>query len=243
MQTCDVPYRDGDVPLTGFLAHDERAGDRPGVLVVHGGAGLDAHARDRARRLAALGFVAFACDMYGDGVAGDRARILACIADLRGTPGRLAERARAGLAVLAARPGVGGRLAAVGYCFGGTTVLEMARAGLALSGVVSVHGGLETSRPAEPGAIGAKVLVCHGARDPHVPPAHVQAFMAEMDRAGADWQLIAYGRAMHGFTHEHAVERPSPGVAYDAAADARSSAAIQAFLAEIFGQAPAPPAA
>jgi len=236
MRTQDVSYRHDAVPLTGFLAWDEtRAVKRPGILVVHGGAGLDGHARDRARRFAEAGFVAFACDMYGDGVAGDRQRIMARIADLRTTPGRLCRRAQAGLEELVAHPTVDGRVAAVGFCFGGMTVLELARAGADLAGVVSVHGSLEASRPAEAGAVKAKVLVCHGALDPHVPLTQVNAFIDEMNRAGADWQLIAYGNAMHGFTHDQAVKHPSPGVAYHALTDARSWIAIRTFFAEIFG--------
>jgi dienelactone hydrolase len=113
-------------------------------------------------------------------------------------------------------------------------VLEMARGGVEIAGVVSVHGSLETPHPAEPSAMKARVLVCHGALDPHVPPAHVAAFMEEMNRAAADWELIAYGGAMHGFTHEDAARRPQPGVAYDRRADERSWAAIERFLAEIF---------
>jgi dienelactone hydrolase len=235
MRTQQVPYHDDGVPLTGFLAWDEtRAHTRPGILVVHGGAGLDDHASRRAMRFAELGFVAFACDMYGDGVAGDRTRVIAQISALRSTEGRLNQRARAGMSILASHPNVDARLAAVGYCFGGMTVLELARAGAELAGVVSVHGSLETARPAASGAVKAKILVCHGALDPHVPLTQVNAFMEEMNRASADWRLIAYGNAMHGFTHEHAAAHPVPGVAYHAPTDARSWVAIQAFLSEIF---------
>jgi dienelactone hydrolase len=240
MMTRQIPYRDGDVPLTGYLVWDEaRRARRPGILVVHGGAGLDDHARGRARRLAELGFTVFACDMYGDGVAGDRERVMARITELTGDPERLCRRAEAGLAVLAAQPQVDGRLAAVGYCFGGMTVLELARRPAALLGVVSVHGSLKTTRPAQPGSVTARVLVCHGALDPHVPLAQVSAFMEEMNGAGADWQLIVYGGAMHGFTHEHqAAGAGVPGVAYHAPTDARSSAAIASFFAELFGSVP-----
>lgn len=191
--------------------------------------------RRGARRVAEFGYVVLACDMYGDGVAGDRERVMACIAELSGDPDRLCRRAQAGLAVLAAHPQVDGRLAAVGYCFGGMTVLELARGGSALAGVVSIHGSLKTKRPAQPAMVTAKILVCHGALDPHVPLTHVTAFVEEMNRAGADWQLVVYGGAMHGFTHEHAVGTDIPGVAYHASADARSSTAMQMFFAELFG--------
>jgi dienelactone hydrolase len=230
-----VRYRDGQTSLTGYVAWDDESSDRrPGVLVVHGGAGLDDHAKGRAQRMAALGYVALACDMYGDGIAGDRQRIMATIAELRADRSRLLGRATAGLDQLAAHSLVNGRHGAVGYCFGGMTVLESVRQGMPLAGAVSVHGTLETSRPATPGSIRPKLLVCHGALDPHVPTMQVTAFADEMRDAGADWQLIVYGGAMHGFTHEHADPARMPGVAYHAPSDARSSVAIRQFFLEAF---------
>jgi len=227
-----VAYRDGETELRGELFWDRaRSEKRSGVLVVHGGAGLDDHARGRARRIAELGFVAFACDMYGKGVPGDRQRIMARIAELRATRETLCRCAREGISILASHPSVDGRIGAIGYCFGGMTVLELARSGADLAGVVSVHGSLQTSQPAQPGKVKAKVLVCHGALDPHVPATHVTAFIEEMNQAGADWQLNVYGGAMHGFTHE--TPSSTPGVAYNAVADARSSAAIRNFMAEV----------
>jgi dienelactone hydrolase len=235
LKTQSVAYAHDDTPLTGFLVWDDGRSDRrPGIFVAHGGAGLDEHARDRARRLAALGYIVFAGDMYGDGVAGNRDRIMACIGLLRGDPALLRARAQAGIDRLAANPLVDGRLAAVGYCFGGMTVLELARGGTALAGVVSVHGSLATADPAGPASVNARILVCHGALDPHVPMAHVAAFVEEMNHAGADWQLIVYGGAMHGFTHDQGGPA-APGVAYHAATDLRSSVAIRTFLEEIFG--------
>jgi dienelactone hydrolase len=238
MQTQLIPYHDGDTPLTGFLVFDETRESRvPGVLVVHGGAGLDEHARNRATMLAAQGYVVFACDMYGDGVAGDRGRVLAVVTGLRDSPEALCRRAAAGMAVLGTQPLCDGRMAAVGYCFGGMTVLQLARSGAELAGVVSVHGGLSTGIPASPGLIAAKVLVCHGALDPHVPWKDVTGFGEEMDGSGADWQLVVYGRAMHGFTHENADGKTMPGVAYDELADRRSARAIEMFLREVFQRA------
>jgi dienelactone hydrolase len=236
MNTQPISYSDGDVHLNGFLAWDAiRTERRPGVLVVHGGRGLDDHAKGRARQLAEFGFVAFACDMYGDDVAGDREHKMARIKELSGDPARLCQRAKAGIEVLASHPQVDGRVAAVGYCFGGMTVLELARSGAEFAGVVSIHGSLKTSRPAQASAVKAKVLVCHGALDPHVPQSHVTAFIDEMNNAGADWQLIVYGGAMHGFTDKDAAEYKVPGVAYNAAADARSTGAMEKFLGELFG--------
>jgi len=202
-------------------------------MVVHGGAGLDAHAEGRARRLAAMGYVAFACDMYGDGVAGHRDRIIGTIQMLRADRQRLCRRAEAGLRVLSSQLQADGRVAVVGYCFGGLVALELARAGSELAGVVSVHGSLATAERAKPGAITSPILVCHGALDPHNPPPEIAAFVDEMNAATADWQLVVFGGAFHGFTHEDATGQ-TPGVRYDARADARSSAAIDAFLQQAF---------
>jgi dienelactone hydrolase len=235
IDTREIGYRDGHTQLTGLLVWDDAFDhQRPGILVVHGGAGLDDHAKGRARQMAQLGFVAFACDMYGDGVAGDRERVMARIMELRSNGDSLCRRASAGIELLAAHPQVDGRIAAVGYCFGGMTVLESARSGAKLAGVVSVHGSLATSRPAQPEVVKAKILVCHGALDPHVPMTHVTAFAEEMNRAGADWEVIIYGSAMHGFTHETGPH--APGVAYHAQSDARSAAAMRSFFAELFGK-------
>jgi dienelactone hydrolase len=241
-----VGYHDGDTTLSGMFVTDaDRTEPRPGVLVVHGGAGLDEHAKGRARRMAALGYVAFACDMYGVGVPGNRERIVQTIGALRAEPGRLARRASAGLDVLLRHPQVDGRIGAIGYCFGGLSVLELARSGRALAGVVSVHGTLEASARATPGSIYTTILVLHGSLDPHVPTAQVTGFADEMRDAGADWYLIVYGGAQHGFTHETADGARTPGVAYHALADERSSRAIADFFSEVFGaasqQAAAPP--
>jgi len=234
LQTEQIGYRDGDASLNGFLAIDtDRAGQRPGILVVHGGAGVDDHARGRAGRFAAAGFVAFACDMYGEGVTGNRDRIMQQIALLRSDRAAIVRRIEAAIEILSSRPEVDGRIAAVGYCLGGMIVLEYARSGSAISGVVSVHGGLATTSPAEASSIRARILVCHGALDPHVPMTQVTAFAEEMKDAGADYQLIVYANAMHGFTHETATGQ-QPGVQYHAQTDARSSVAIQQFLDELF---------
>jgi len=241
--TRDLSYRDLETPLTGLFCWNEaQEGLRPGILLIHGGAGLDAHAREQACRYAALGYAVLACDMFGDGIAGDRERVMACLLALRDDPGRLVRRGQAGLAALAGCPEAAGPAAAVGFCFGGMAALALARAGTnladpgpagpALAAVVSIHGSLATSAPARPGAVTARILACHGAADPHVPPADVAAFAAEMNDAGADWQLVMYGRAQHGFTHRHAVPGAMPGVAYDRLADERSFAAVRAFLAE-----------
>jgi dienelactone hydrolase len=250
----DLSYQDLDLPLTGLLCWDDAQDDpRPGILLIHGGAGLDAHAREQARRYAGIGYTVLACDMFGPGVAGNRERVMACLLALRDDPDLLVRRARAGLAALAGCPEAAEPQAAVGFCFGGMAALALARAGAdltgtdltgaglagaGLAGVVSIHGRLATTRPAVSGTVTARILVCHGASDPHVPPGDVTAFAAEMNQADADWELVMYGRAMHGFTHRHAIPGAPgamPGVAYDRLADERSFAAARAFLAETLG--------
>jgi dienelactone hydrolase len=173
--------------------------------------------------------------MYGEGVTGNRERIIRQIGDLRTNRTALVRRVQSAIQILSSRPEVDGRIAAVGYCFGGMIVLEYARSGAAISGVVSVHGNLETTSPAEPSSIRARILVCHGALDPHAPMSQVTTFAEEMKNAGADYQLIVYGNAMHGFTHETATGQ-QPGVQYHARSDARSSVAIQDFLRELFDE-------
>jgi dienelactone hydrolase len=233
--TRNLPYRDADAPLTGVLCTDETLpGPRPGILLIHGGAGLDEHAREQARRYAALGYLVLACDMLGDGVAGSRDRIIGSLHALRDDPPLMVRRAQAGLAALSGCPGTDGRVAAVGFCFGGMAALALARSGEPIAGAVSIHGSLATSRRAEPGAVRARLLVCHGAADPHVPLSDVTAFAEEMNAAGADWQLNMYGGALHGFTHSRAAPGAVPGVAYDPSADNRSFAAASSFLTEIF---------
>lgn len=234
-----ITYRDGEIELAGlFYCGGAGAGKRPGILVVHGGAGLDAHARRRAERFAQLGFAVFACDMYGSGVAGDRARVMAAIGSLRSDAAKLRRRAAAGLDVLRAHPLVDGRIAAVGYCFGGMTALEIARGGADLMGAVSVHGSLDTAQPAAPNTVKAKILVCHGALDPHVPMTQVTGLTEELTHAAIDFQVIVYGNAMHGFTHEEGSS--IPGVAYHAQTDARSTIAIENFFSELFEFSPQP---
>ncbi len=235
IMTRELSYRDDATTFTGvFHWNDQLSGPRPGVLVIHGGAGLDQHARDQAHRYAELGYAVLACDMYGEGVAGDAGRIRATAVALRDDPALLVRRGAAGLAALAGCSEVGGPVAAVGFCFGGMAALALARSGAALAAAVSIHGSLVTTTPAEPDVVTAKVLVCHGALDPHVPMTDVVAFTEEMTKANADWQVAVYGNAMHGFTHEHAVAGAIPGVAYEPVADRRSFAAATALLAEAF---------
>jgi dienelactone hydrolase len=231
-----LAYHDDQTPLTGMLYRDEAASaPRPGILLIHGGAGLDDHAREQARRWASLGYPVLACDMYGDGVAGNRERVMDSVRTLADDPALIVRRARAGWDALRRHADVDERAAMVGYCFGGMAALTVARSGAALTAAVSIHGSLKTPAPAGPDAVRARILVLHGAADPHVPQTDVTAFVEEMEQARADWQLIMYGGAQHGFTHRHAQHGATPGVAYDEHADRRSFEAASRFLTEAFG--------
>jgi dienelactone hydrolase len=230
LHTQQIHYREGDADLTGELVlGDTSSARRPGVIVIHGGAGLDLHARTQAARFANAGYLAFACDMYGAGVAGNRERVMATINGFRSDRQRAAQRVGAAVDLLRAQPQMDGRLAVVGYCFGGLISLELARSGLDARAIVSVHGTLTTTQPVESGAITAAILVCQGGSDPHCPISAVTTFANEMNAGGVDWQMEIYGKAVHGFTHEDATGQ-MPGVRYDADADARSFAAICTFL-------------
>jgi dienelactone hydrolase len=231
-----VPYKHGDVQLEGWVYYDDAAkGKRPGVLVVHEWYGLGDYAKRRAEMLAKLGYVAFAADMYGKGVYAKTHEEAGKLAGaVRGDRTLMRGRAMAAVDQLKAQPGVdAARLAAIGYCFGGTTVLELGRMGAPLKGVASFHGSLDTPLPAQKGAVKAKVLVLHGADDKHVGP-QVPAFEDEMRQAGADWQLVAYGGAVHSFTVKEAGDDPSKGMAYHADADRRSWKALLDFFQELF---------
>src|ERR1700716_365304 len=237
MLTQDIPYRDGAASLRGFLAYDETARERrPGVLVVHEGLGLNDHAMERARMIAGLGYVALAADMFGDRrQASDLQEARALLAPLRDEPSKLRARGRAALATLAALPQVdAGRLGAIGFCFGGSVVLELARDGADLKAVVSFHGVLTTQAPAVAGSVKARVLVCTGADDPLAPPDQVKAFEDEMRAAKVkDWQVISYGNTLHGFTNPAADVSMMRTALYSAQADRRSWASMRSLLEEV----------
>ncbi len=231
-----VDYSDGETALRGYLIYDnETQGERPGVIVMHEWKGLGDYAKKRAAMFAKQGYVAFAADMYGAGVFAETHEKAA---ELSGVffKDREKMRKRAEAALLAfIKTGKVDRekIAAIGYCFGGTTVLEMARAGLPLRGVASFHGILSTPSPAQPASVAAKVLVFNGAEDKMVPASDVQQFQDEMRAAGADWQLVNLGGAKHSFTVWDAND-PDKGVEYHPQADKRSWRMTKTFLAEIF---------
>jgi dienelactone hydrolase len=237
MKTETIEYKDGDVTLRGYLAYDEKkSGKRPGGLVMPEAFGLGEHAKKRAERLAELGYVAFAGDPYGNGIE------LANLQDamkhagpLFADPSILRKRGRVALDHLASVPQTdSSRLAAIGFCMGGTFSLELARDGAPLKGIVSFHGGLQTQRPAEAGKVKAKILVCTGADDTMIPFEQVNAFESEMIKAGADWQVITYGGAKHSFTNPNSDSLGMPGIGYNKLVDARSWKAMADFFEEIF---------
>jgi len=235
VRTEVVDYRQGDAVLEGYMAYDDSVkGKRPGVLVAHEWMGHNAYVRRRAEMLARLGYVSFALDMYGKGVLAKDAKEAAALAGIYKKDRKLMRaRASAGLDVLRKHPLVDpSRIAAIGYCFGGTTVLELARSGADLQAVVSFHGGLDTPTPEDAKNIRGKVLAMQGADDPFVPLAQVAAFEEEMRKGGVDWQFITYGGAVHSFTNPDAGNDNSKGAAYNEKADRRSWEAMKLFFAE-----------
>lgn len=239
VRTETIEYRHGETLLEGYLAYDEVVqGPRPGILVVHEWKGLGSYVKGRAEQLAQLGYVAFAADMYGKGVRAKDHQEAAALAGLyRRDRALMRGRIVAALDALKASASVDpGRLAAIGYCFGGTTVLELARSGADVAGVVSFHGALDTPSPGETRSVRASILVLHGSDDPHVPASQVSAFEQEMRQAGADYRVIRYEGAVHSFTVPEAGQDPSAGVAYHPEADHRSWEAMQRFFEEIFGR-------
>jgi len=237
MKTQTIEYKDGNTVLQGFLAYDDAIkGKMPAVLIVHEWTGIGNYIRERAQQIAGLGYAAFAIDIYGKDIrpadtneAGKQAAIYRSDRQL------MRRRASAGLEEAKKFPFVDQkRIAAIGYCFGGGVVLEMARSGADLKGVVSFHGNLDTPNPQDAKNIKAKILVLHGADDPFVKQETVSAFWKEMREAKVDWQMIIYGNAVHGFTNPEHGNDPSQGAAYNKEADIRSWQAMKTFLNGIF---------
>lgn len=240
LQGREVAYRSGDMTLKGYLVYDDAlSGRRPGVLVVHEWWGLNRYARKRAEMLAREGYVALAVDMYGEGRQASHPREAGEFA-ARLSRDRALTKARflAALEVLEQQPQTDTEhLAAIGYCFGGGVVLEMARAGVDLDGVVSFHGTLATTHPARPGEVRARILVFNGGADPFITPEQVRAFKAEMEHAGADYRFIEYPGARHSFTNPEADilgERFQLPLAYDRQADLASWQEMLRFFHEMF---------
>jgi dienelactone hydrolase len=221
-------YHDAGTELIGELHQPER-GDGRGVLVVHEADGIGGNVRRRCALMAELGYVALAADLYGGGRSLDGDDMRAAVDGFRAEPERFRNRVCAGLDALASLADPD-RLVAIGYCFGGTAVLELARSGAPLRAVASFHGLLTTRAPAQAGAIRARVAAYTGAKDPLVPPEDIAAFQAEMAAADADWQLTIYGQAWHSFTNVGVKDSPDPRMGYDPEADADSWASALRFL-------------
>ena len=238
MKTQDIEYNVGGQRYLGhFVVDEEREGRRPGVLVAPEGGGLVDLTKSIAWRLAEAGYAAFAMDYYGDGKPlADMNEVMVRLGPWLADPTGVREIAAAALAVLERQPQTDPqRLAAIGYCFGGTTALELGRSGAALKAIVGFHSGLSTARPDDAANIQAKVLVCIGADDPIIPAEQRLAFEQEMTRGGVDWRMNVHGGAGHSFTNPNVGALGRPGFAYDEAADRRSWAAMMDLFAEALG--------
>ena len=237
VQSKLVPYTYGETSFKGFLAWDDSVkGKRPGVLVVHEWWGLNDYARIRAEQLAALGYVAFAVDMYGKGKvtthpekAGEWAKLTSSNVD------EWQGRAEKGLKLLQADPNVEPtQLAAIGYCFGGATVMQLVYGGAPVKGVVSFHGSLPLPSHSKPINNSAKVLIAHGASDPFLTANHIQKFQAALDTAEIDWQMVLFSGAQHSFTNPTADQYGLKGAKYQKQADQRSWLHMKQFFEELF---------
>jgi dienelactone hydrolase len=237
-----VIYKSGDFAMQGYLAYDDSiSGKRPGILVVHEWWGQNEYARERARKLAELGYTALAVDMYGDGKQAEHPDDAGKFAaEVRQNMPAATQRFKAAMQILQKHPTVDAEhIAAIGYCFGGGVVLEMARQGLDLDAVVSFHGSLATENPAVPGVVKARILVCDGADDKMVTPEQIQAFHREMKGAGVDYKFISYPGAKHSFTNPGAdiyAQKFNIPVGYNAEADKRSWQDMQDFLKDTFAK-------
>lgn len=231
-----VDYLDGETALEGFFAYDDaNEGQRPAVLISHAWGGRDEFVANKAIKLAEMGYVGFALDMYGKGKRGtsvdENSKLMQPFMEDRGM---LQKRIASALAAVKLLPWVDDRkIAAIGFCFGGLCVLDLARSGADLKGVASFHGLLIPPNNIVGNQIKAKILVMHGHDDPMVPVEQVGALEQELTDAGADWQIQIYGNTVHAFTNPVAND-PGFGTVYNAAADKRSWIGLTAFLQEIF---------
>ena len=237
MMTADISYHVDGTALTGYLADDAARGPgRPGVLVVHQGRGLAEHTKERARMLAELGYVAFALDMFGESPA-DMQHASKLLQALGSNPALLRRRALAGLELLKAQPNVDTqRLAAIGYCFGGGVVLELARMDAGLMAVVAFHPAFSNLPEHDDRNITARVMACAGDQDPLVPVPSREKFARLMRDSGADWQFLLYGGAGHCFTDKGVDALNMKGFFYHAPTDHRSWSAMRELFEECFGR-------
>ena len=239
MHTEEISYEVEGTTMIGHLALPDGDDVRACVLVCHEGPGMSDHARSRADRLAALGYVAFALDYHGGGtVLADRSEMMGRLGAWLGDPTQTRIRAQAGLAILLAQPRAdASRLGAIGFCFGGTMCLELARSGADVKAVVGFHSGLGTARPEDASNISGTILVCIGADDPMIPDAQRAAFQDEMRTANVDWRLNLYGGAVHSFTNEGADAMGMAAIKYHKPTDERSWRAMLDLFDEALGPA------
>ncbi|KRB81414.1 dienelactone hydrolase [Sphingomonas sp. Root710] len=238
IETQTIEYSGDGLAMVGTLYADTaQSGPRPAVLLFPEAPGPGNQVQGRARRLAEAGYAAMACDLHGGGtIKTDMAEIMSILDELRPNPARIRARAGSALEALRASPLVDpARIAAIGYCFGGTMALELGRSGAAIAGIVGFHSGLATAAPQDARNIGCPVLVCIGADDPGIPPAQRAAFEEEMRAGGVDWTMHLYGGVVHSFTNTDAEKFGRPEFArYDASADKRSWAAMMALFDGVF---------
>lgn len=228
-------YFDGNTRLVGELHPPQGPRNGRAVLVVHEADGIGGNVRRRCAMLAELGYLAAAADIHGDGRVLSSEEIPGALDAFKSDPALFRRRVRAGLDALIQTSGLPpAQTAAIGYCFGGMAVLELARSGASLAAVGSFHGLLTTRERARPGEIAARIFASTGALDPLVPPADIATFQAEMTAADADWHLLVHGRALHSYTNRDVDGLGDPRMRYDPAADRQSWSALLTFLDETF---------
>lgn len=232
-----VDYKQGNTILQGYLAYPEKINKKvPGIVAVHDWTGVNPDVKKRVEMLAKMGYVAFAADIYGKGINPKPPKEASEMAGkYKSDRNLMRERIKAGLDVLKNNKNVDSKyIAAIGYCFGGTVAIELARSGADLKGVVSFHGGLDSPNPQDGKNIKAKLLILHGADDPYVSEKDIKEFASEMNSNKVDWQMIYYSDAVHSFTLKSAGSDKSVGAAYNELADKRSWEHMKLFFDEIF---------
>lgn len=235
--TESVAYRADGEEMEGFLAYDDSIeGERPGVLIVHEWWGLNEYARSRARQLASMGYLAFALDMFGKGKTTTHPdKAAAWASEVQENIQLWRQRAETGLKALREQSRLDkNRIAAIGYCFGGATVQQLALSGADIQGIVSFHGSLVPPTEGETVKVKAKFLICHGSEDPMTTPEQLQDYLAGMNRTGLDWQMVVFGHAKHSFTNPESDKAGMEGLKYNGSADLRSWAYMERFFKEIF---------
>jgi dienelactone hydrolase len=233
----EIPYEADGRRMVGTLGLPDGDDDRPAVLIAHEGPGLDEFQKGRAKQLAELGYVAFALDYHGDSEPiVDRQAMMERLAELSADPDRIRAIGTAGLDVLLNEPrAASSKVAAIGYCFGGTIALELARMGSDLKAVVGFHPGLATIRPGDAANIKGKVLICIGADDPIIDAGHRRVFEDEMRAGGVDWTMVLFGGTEHSFTHHFADRAGIPGIKYNASSDEKAWKAMLDLFDETLG--------